>query len=176
MIDLKNHVLDIYTEPCESKLHKDLDGYITYDWRDEVLFLGYKGVQPNDDTIRIPEGVTIVNWCSISPTKWAKRVIVSDTVKYIRRMAFYCAPNIETLIIGENVEKMDSDLFDPNTALQSVIFKDIENWLVRFNIEGSEWNKLSTSLDNPEENVRLFKPPSDDEAQDFSQLCWKKVA
>lgn len=176
MIDLENHVLDIYTEPCESKLHKDLDGYITYDWRGEVLFLGYKGVQPSDDTIRIPEGVTIVNWCSISPTKWAKKVIVSDTVKYIRRMAFYCAPNIETLTIGENVEKMDSNLFDANTALQSVIFNDIENWLVRFNIEGSQWNKLSTSLANPEENVRLFKPPSDDESPDFSQLCWKKVA
>ncbi|MBR2441945.1 MAG: leucine-rich repeat protein [Clostridia bacterium] len=183
MIDLNNHVLDVYTEPCASKLHKDLDGYITYDWVDEegvpqVIFLGYKGVQPADNTLWIPQGVTIINWFSVSPTKWVRRVVLSDTVTYIRRRAFYFSPNIKELVIGKSVEKMDSDLFELGTELQRVVFMDTENWMVRPNIDGGQWLPIGNLLDNPEENAMHFRPKTTEEEekgeQDFSEFFWKK--
>ncbi len=124
---LSNYVKDIYTEPTESRLHQDENGYITYkDRENEIWFVGYRGAKKD---LVLPDGITIININSFAMCEGLRSVVISDTVKKIRTRGFAFCPDLVKVTIGRGVNYIGNYAFDVDNNLQEVVFLDPYNWV-----------------------------------------------
>ncbi len=97
----------IYTQPYESKISQDVNGFVYYIDGDSVSLISYLG---NATEIIIPEHVTIIDEFAFYYTDLEK-IVVGDNVTSIKNNAFCALYSLTHLEIGNGVEYIATTLF-----------------------------------------------------------------
>lgn len=85
----------IYTEPYESKLSTDENGYILYTDGEVVSLIGYTGT---DTALTLPQGITEINQYAFSGRSDITSITLPDSVTNIGEYAFSWCTNLNTQI------------------------------------------------------------------------------
>ena len=93
----------IYTQPYESKISQDINGFVYYIDGDSVCLISYLG---NATEIIIPENVTEIGKLAFYYTD-IEKIVIGDNVTSIGRYAFWSLPSLTYLEIGNGVENVD---------------------------------------------------------------------
>ena len=105
-LNLKVEAKAIYTQPYESKISQDLNGFIYYIDGDSISLISYLG---NATDITIPEHVTIIDEFAFYYTD-VEKIVVGNNVTKIESNAFCALHNLTHLEIGNGVEYIKSAL------------------------------------------------------------------
>ena len=105
---------NIFTQPSESKIHTDENGYVIYEDGEDVVFVAYRGTSTD---IVIPNGITEILECAIVdydilyPGGFEiTSLSIPNTVKTIGPCAFY-GETMRTVIVPDSVESMGEAVF-----------------------------------------------------------------
>lgn len=105
--NIAEYAAHIYSDPSETKITKDADGFITYTDENGKTFLGYCG---NKIDLTLPEGITKLNAYSFV-TSGIVEVTLPNTLKIIGAYAFCACTTIERVNINAELERIDIAAF-----------------------------------------------------------------
>ena len=140
----------IFTNPTESRISTDEEGFITYKDGNQVALIGYCGTSVD---LVIPEEITEINARMFETINGLKSVVVSKNITKLKSLTFENCYSLEKVVIGAGVTEMQVYLFGydlPPAKLKEVIFEETETWYVV--------NKIATRIDAGafSNHMRLF--------------------
>ena len=139
--DVGYYAKDIYTEPFESKLSTDENGFIIYTDNDVVSLIGYTGAETN---LVLPDSITEINQGAFFYCTGLTSVTIPDSVTSIGEQAFYGCTGLTSVTIPNSVTSIRSYAFYGCKNLTSVTFRNTSNW----KIDGT-----NITVTNPKQNA-----------------------
>ena len=112
---------NIYTNPINSKLSTDENGYIIYTDGDNKILMGYTGT---DATLALPNGITEIYPCAFYNCTSLTSITIPDSVTSIGDSAFYACTGLTSITIPNGVTNIGNYAFYYCTGLTSITIPD----------------------------------------------------
>ncbi|MBE5750926.1 MAG: leucine-rich repeat domain-containing protein [Clostridiales bacterium] len=112
-----NYALTIHTEPYESKISTDNNGYILYTDDEEKIIVGYTG---KETQLNLPTGATGIKCYAFAKREDLTSVSLPESLRKIGRAAFKDCKGLTEIIIPDQVITIGGYAFDSCMALTNV--------------------------------------------------------
>ena len=121
---------------------------------DKKKLIWYPSTLTNQE-YSILEGTEIIGGWAFSPQKYLKHITIPDSVKEIRRGAFYECQLLENVIIPDSVDNVNTaELFGKCPNLKNVVLSPLMDHIIA--IESKAWTPLTFDYDN---NIIIYSNP-----------------
>ncbi len=131
------YAVEVYTEPYESKISTDENGYVIYTDGDDKILLGYTG---SETVLTLPNGITEIHKYAFYDCDSLTSVTIGDSVTTIEKFAFRGCSSLTNITIPDKVTSIGDWAFSYCESLTSVTF---EGTVAEWNAIGyDDWDKV----------------------------------